>query len=92
LPTHHPTWISENKIYPRNAQHIWRLPSYWRLAYCPYVDLFIVRDNSCEINVMDLFEKKDIRADKMFKTEVKDTADMAGKYLTQMRKGAQKRW
>lgn len=41
---------------------------------------------------MDIFEKKDLRPDQMFKTEVKDGGDLSGKYLTAMRKGVNKRW
>ena len=41
---------------------------------------------------MDIFEKNELRADQMFKGEVKDTSDLAGKYLTAMRRGVQKKW
>lgn len=41
---------------------------------------------------MDLFEKKDLQADKMFKTEFKDQSDLSGKYLAAMRRATQKRW
>lgn len=54
--------------------------------------LIVHSDNSCEINVMDIFEKKDLRPDQMFKTEVKEGNDLAGKYLAAMRKNANKRW
>ena len=41
---------------------------------------------------MDIFEKKDLRADQMFKGEVKDTSDLTGKYISAMRRAVQKRW
>lgn len=41
---------------------------------------------------MDIFEKKDLRADQMFKTETKDSGDLTGKYLASMRKSVNKRW
>lgn len=41
---------------------------------------------------MDIFEKKELRADQMFKTEVKDSSDLAGKYLSAMRRAVQKKW
>ena len=41
---------------------------------------------------MDLFDKKDLRADQMFKTEVKDGTDLASKYVSAMRKNVNKRW
>ena len=56
------------------------------------IHFIIFSDNSCEINVMDLFEKKDLRGDQMFKGEVKEAGDITGKYLTAMRKSVNKRW
>lgn len=41
---------------------------------------------------MDIFEKKELRADQMFKGDVKETSDLAGKYLSAMRRGVQKKW
>lgn len=41
---------------------------------------------------MDIFDKKDLRADQMFKNEVKDGTDLAGKYVSAMRKNVNKRW
>lgn len=41
---------------------------------------------------MDIFEKKDLRPDQMFKSEVKEAGDASGKYLAAMRKGVNKRW
>ena len=41
---------------------------------------------------MDLFEKKDLRPDQMFKAEVKDAGDITGKYLGAFRRGVNKRW
>lgn len=41
---------------------------------------------------MDIFEKKDLRADQMFKTETKDASDVTGKYLSAFKRGVNKRW
>lgn len=41
---------------------------------------------------MDLFEKKDLKPEQMFKTEVKDAGDITGKYLGAFRRGVNKRW
>ncbi len=41
---------------------------------------------------MDLFEKKELRGDQMFKAELKDPTDASGKYLSSMRKAANKKW
>lgn len=62
------------------------------MAYCTQVLTNLFSDNSCEINVMDLFEKKDLRPDLMFKAEVKDSGDLTGKYLSALRRGVNKRW
>lgn len=62
------------------------------MAHRSQVLLLLLSDNSCEINVMDLFEKKDLRPDQMFKAEVKDAGDITGKYLGAFRRGVNKRW
>lgn len=41
---------------------------------------------------MDIFEKKELRADQMFKGDVKDTADLSGKYISAMRRAVHKKW
>ena len=62
------------------------------MAHRTHVPLPSLSDNSCEINVMDIFEKNELRADQMFKGETKDTSDLAGKYLSALRRGVQKKW
>jgi hypothetical protein len=60
---------------------------------CWSVNVMLSSDNTCEINLMDLFEAKDIKSsDKMFKIEIKDASDNTAKYIAAMRKTAQKRW
>ncbi len=49
-------------------------------------------DNSVEINVMDLFEKKDLKPELMFKSEIKDSGDITGKYVSAFKRGVNKRW
>lgn len=41
---------------------------------------------------MDLFEKKELRADQMFKSDIKDSSDITGKYLSAMRRAVHKKW
>lgn len=41
---------------------------------------------------MDIFEKKELKADQMFKVDAKDSSDLAGKYLSAMRRAVQKKW
>ena len=46
-----------------------------------------LRDNSCEINLMDAFEKKDVKPELFDKSDVpKERDDPAGKYTTKLRK------
>lgn len=39
---------------------------------------------------MDIFERKDIKADKMFKGDGKETNDLTGKFTSRLRKFANK--
>ena len=48
-------------------------------------------DNSCEINLMDAYEKGTVRPDQFDKVELpKEKEDLAGKYVTKLRKTASK--
>ena len=49
--------------------------------------IFNLRDNSCEINLMDAFEKKDVKPELFDKSDVpKEKDDPAGKYTVKLRK------
>jgi len=49
------------------------------------------RDNTCEINLMDAYEKGSIRTDQFDKVTLpKEKEDLAGKYVTKLRKTAAK--
>lgn len=48
------------------------------------------RDNTCEINVMDLFDRKDVKADQFEKGSIVDLDTVAGKYATKSRKSTVK--
>jgi len=49
------------------------------------------RDNSCEINLLDCFEKKEVRPDQFDRSEVgKDVDSVAGRYVAKLRKSAAK--
>lgn len=39
---------------------------------------------------MDCFERKDVKADRMFKGDAKDTNDLSGKFISKIRKLANK--
>ncbi|EAR90676.2 hypothetical protein TTHERM_01094890 (macronuclear) [Tetrahymena thermophila SB210] len=43
-------------------------------------------DNTCEINVMDLFDRKEVRADQFEKGNIQDLDTLAGKYAAKSRK------
>jgi hypothetical protein len=45
------------------------------------LNLISCSDNSCEINVLDLFEKKEIKADQLNKADLKDPDTISGKYI-----------
>ena len=52
---------------------------------------FIFRNNSCEINLIDCFEKKDVHPENFDKSDVpKDREDLAGKYTSKLRKSTVK--
>jgi hypothetical protein len=60
----------------------------WLIVHA-YLNLF--RDNSCEINLLDAFEKKDIKPDLFDKADIpKDRDDPAGKYASKLRKSTAK--
>ena len=47
----------------------------------------IIRDNSCEINLLDCFEKNEVHADNFDKSDIpKEREDPAGKYAVKLRK------
>ncbi|EGR34765.1 hypothetical protein IMG5_002370 [Ichthyophthirius multifiliis] len=48
--------------------------------------LIIHADNTCEINVMDLFERKEVKADQFDKANIVDADTNAGKYAQKSRK------
>ena len=43
-------------------------------------------DNTCEINLMDVAEKKDIKPDQIDKVDIKDADNLTGKYVSKARK------
>jgi hypothetical protein len=43
-------------------------------------------DNTCEINLMDIAEKKDVRPDLIDKVDIKDADNLTGKYVSKARK------
>ena len=46
-------------------------------------------DNTCEVNLLDCFEKKEVRPDQFDRSEVgKDTDTVAGRYVAKLRKTA----
>jgi len=46
-------------------------------------------DNTCEINLLECIEKKDVRVDQFDKSDVgKDTETVAGRYIAKLRKSA----
>lgn len=47
---------------------------------------YLNRDNTCEINLMDAVEKKDVKPDQFEKGTFKDTETVAGKYAAKNRK------
>ena len=47
-------------------------------------------DNSCEINLMDCYDRKDIRADQINKGETKEQDTVSGKYIGKNRRAATK--
>lgn len=51
----------------------------------------IVRDNTCEINLLDAYEKGTIKPDQFDKVNLpKEKDDLAGKYVSKLRKTAAK--
>lgn len=48
------------------------------------------RDNTCEINLMDVADRKDVRADQFEKGNITDADNLAGKYAAKSRKSAVK--
>lgn len=43
-------------------------------------------DNTCEINLMDLADKKEVKVDQIDKVEIKDADNLSGKYISKARK------
>ncbi len=52
--------------------------------------VFIHADNTCEINLVDIYERKEVKADQVDRIEVKDAETLAGKYVAKMRKSTSK--
>ena len=51
----------------------------------------VVRDNTCEINLMEAYDKGTIKPDQFDKVTLpKEKEDLAGKYVTKLRKTAAK--
>jgi hypothetical protein len=48
--------------------------------------MILFSDNTCEINFMDLVEKKDVRPDQIDKVDIKDPDNLTGKYTGKTRK------
>lgn len=46
----------------------------------------IISDNTCEINFLDLVEKKDVKPDQIDKVDIKDPDNLTGKYISKTRK------
>lgn len=42
-------------------------------------------DNTCEINVIDLVDKKEVKVDKFDRSNLKDVDTIAGKYIKKLR-------
>jgi len=47
---------------------------------------FLYRDNTCEINLMDMFDRKDVKADQFEKGTITDIDSIAGRYAAKSRK------
>ncbi len=43
-------------------------------------------DNTCEINLMDVAEKKEVKPDLIDKVDIKDPDNLTGKYISKARK------
>lgn len=43
-------------------------------------------DNTCEINLIDIADKKDVKPDQIDKVDIKDADNLAGKYIAKSRK------
>lgn len=57
------------------------------MAYRSYVfSSFKFSDNSCEINLMDIVDKKEVRVDQIDKVDIKDADNLTGKYVSKARK------
>lgn len=49
--------------------------------------LFLFSDNTCEINLMDAFEKTEVKPDLFDRSDIpKEREDAAGKYTSKLRK------
>ena len=47
---------------------------------------FEISDNTCEINLMDMFDRKDVKADQFEKGNIVDVDSIAGRYAAKSRK------
>lgn len=57
------------------------------MAYRSYVILTLLcSDNTCEINFLDMVEKKDVKPDQIDKVDIKDPDNLSGKYIGKTRK------
>lgn len=43
-------------------------------------------DNTCEINLIDIADKKDVKPDQIDKVDIKDPDNLVGKYISKSRK------
>jgi len=51
---------------------------------------FEISDNTCEINLMDMFDRKEVKADQFEKGNITDLDSVAGRYATKSRKSTVK--
>jgi hypothetical protein len=62
------------------------------MAHCPLVSsnkLLMNRDNTVEIQLLDCFERKEIRADQFDRSQLGRELDtVSGRYMTKLRKTA----
>ncbi len=54
---------------------------------CTHVFFSIYQsDNTCEINLLDIVDKKEVRPDQIDKVDIKDADNLTGKYVSKARK------
>ncbi|CAD8097716.1 unnamed protein product [Paramecium sonneborni] len=52
--------------------------------------VFVNPDNSCEINLLDVVDRKEAKVDQFDKADVKDADTVAGRYAGKIRRAAQR--